>query len=103
MTLHVDLISEDFDVVRTIADDFGLDTYISHFRNSGYELLRFLDPYGDTIFNREQRLPLKAELERFRDSLNSGQDELRLWLDRVVGLVNECHALVHHYVRFRGM
>jgi hypothetical protein len=60
--------------------------------------LRFIDPYGDTIFNRLQIPHLVAELQALRANVN---DALVQHLEGVLELIRGVHE-PHLYVRFRG-
>lgn len=61
--------------------------------------LRFIDPYGHTVFNRAQCKVLSEEW-----ALASSQCplELRSWWERVERLILTCRDDVHLYVRFVG-
>lgn len=75
--------------------------------------LQFIDPYGDTVFNRLQLPVLRRELEALRrlitatskalDSRDLSTEELCNHLERLVALVDEALARSpHHFVRFLG-
>ncbi len=62
--------------------------------------LRFIDPYGDTVFNRIQLPLLISELQRARQDLPGGASPTHL--DSVLALVRKAEDEVHTYVRFLG-
>ena len=67
---------------------------------AGTTCLRFIDPYGDTTFNRLQ-IPvligeLKSALEKVRD--NEIKDHLR----RVIDLAEKSRDKVHTHLKFYG-
>lgn len=62
--------------------------------------LRFVDPYGETIFNQVQIPVLLAELET---AVRSCQDtETRVHGEKLISLVASTVDEVHTYVRFIG-
>jgi hypothetical protein len=61
---------------------------------------RFIDPYGDAIFNQSQLPTLSTELTALRDSTE--QLEVRSHLDHILRLVEGAHRHVHTYVWFIG-
>ena len=62
--------------------------------------LRFIDPYGDTVFNRVQLPDLIRELEGARRYLPDGAAPTHI--DSVLALVRKAEDEVHTYVRFLG-
>ena len=68
--------------------------------NSEFPMLRHIDPYGDTIFNRPQMQDVLPELEQLL-SLESEQEARRL-LEGVLRLARSCSAEPHLYLRFVG-
>lgn len=61
--------------------------------------LRFLDPYGDTIFNQQQLPILLSELDAYCAALPDGElaaigAELALFLRRAVGQLHTCVRFV---------
>jgi len=72
---------------------------ISQAAEASFPLLRFVAPYGDTVFNRLQAAELVTELHRFEALL--GADE-RGFLRAAIQLAEHCAASPHHYLRFEG-
>ena len=62
--------------------------------------LRFIDPYGDTVFNRIQLPLLISELQHARQDLPGGASPAHI--DSVLALVRRAEDEVHTYVRFLG-
>jgi hypothetical protein len=62
--------------------------------------LRFIDPYGDTVFNKPQLPVLEMELRELLKTISipALQESLRRIIDLVVKARNE----VHVYIKFRG-
>jgi hypothetical protein len=65
-----------------------------------FPLLRFVDPYGDTVFNGLQSEALIPELKRLQSRATSQQQ--RKLMERVLELAEACRSSVHHYLVFVG-
>lgn len=63
-------------------------------------LLRYIDPYGDTVFNALQVPDLLDDLQKLGSSLSSGED--REVLGRIVSLCKQSLEEPHRYVKFVG-
>ena len=62
--------------------------------------LRFIDPYGNTVFNQSQLPVLLAELEGLRAGLV--EPDLMSVLDELLRFIGRAIDQVHNYVRFVG-
>ena len=62
--------------------------------------LQFIDPYGDTIFNRLQVSTLIAEFEALRADILD--PELHAHVGSVIAYIQMVRGLVSQYVRFVG-
>ena len=65
-----------------------------------YPLLRFIDPYGDTIFNRPQMVPFLEEWGRLEQLAQ--QNSQRAQWDAIKRMAVRCHSEPHTYLRFVG-
>lgn len=70
--------------------EFGQDT----------KLLKYIDPYGDTIFNRIQMDDLITELSELLNT--HGFKYPNNYLKEIIELAIECKNSVHKYIRFYG-
>ena len=61
--------------------------------------LRFVDPFGDTVFNAAQAAVLSREVEARLGSAGEGDGET---LARIVELAERCAGEVHRYLWFVG-
>lgn len=61
--------------------------------------LRFIDPFGDTVFNRAQCTVLLEELKSLRAAANA---DARAYIDNVLRFTNSVSRGVHTFVRFVG-
>lgn len=68
--------------------------------DASYSCLRFVDPYGDTVFNRLQAAAAIGEWDRLRSSF-VGKDPEALW-SSVREVLIRCSEEPHTYVRFIG-
>jgi hypothetical protein len=66
---------------------------------SSTHCLQFIDPYGDTTFNRYQTRVLLKELAAVRDGVDSAT---RDYLDKILHVANLANAEPHLYVKFIG-
>jgi len=87
----LDRISDDGDLVGQI---------LAAARTEDSACLRFVDRYGDTVFNQPQIPVLVAELEAVPDdNLNS---DARTHRQKIVGLATRARSKVHTYLKFYG-
>ena len=63
-------------------------------------VLRFVDPYGDTVLNQAQLLELLAEVEARRAEITDLST--RRALDGLIQFLTPCAGQVHTYVRVIG-
>lgn len=68
--------------------------------DGAYSCVRFIDPYGDTIFNPRQAVVMVEEWDRLEDSF-SERDAGTLWGD-VRKLIVRCSEEPHIYLKFIG-
>lgn len=101
MGLSVILEGESGDRMETIHDPINyLHTLLPTPDDETYQCLRFVDWYGDTIFNRVQMECVLRDLGRMRSGARS-QEELSL-LGEIGRLCERCRQEPHLYVRFSG-
>jgi hypothetical protein len=68
--------------------------------DQSFLLLQYIDPYGNTIFNRQQMPEVEKEIDiLLGGTLTAEQREIRA---RIRALATECHGRVHMFLRFRG-
>jgi hypothetical protein len=79
----------------------GIDVPIELFprvEDRRFECLRFVDPYGDAIFNTVQLPFLKADLNLVRE-LNPSMEHV---VCSILELVSLCEDVPHRYLRMIG-
>ncbi len=67
---------------------------------ASYLLLRYVDPYGDTVFNQLQMDDLLRDIDTAEHLASS--DVERRGLDRLRVIAQRCRSSVHLYVWFVG-
>ena len=78
-------------IITKIVEDFDLKSFCCW---------RFVDLYGDTIFNLFQMEKLKEESEVIKKQTND--KEIQKFLDDLISLVEEGQKEPHQYLRFFG-
>ena len=73
---------------------------LSDFADSAYSCVRFIDPYGDAVFNRLQAIVMIEEWDRLRHSFQERNAET-VWSD-VRKLIVRCSEEPHTYLKFIG-
>ena len=101
MGLSVSLESSDGGCLAKVTDERNLlGKILPPGDGRAFPLLRFIDPYGDTVFNRLQMESLLLELERIgAPSLGQGEREL---LSKIAELARRGRAEPHLVLKFRG-
>jgi hypothetical protein len=78
----------------------GFDDLLPEDDDLSFALLRHVDRYGDTVFNRSQMPDLLAEVERL--TLSATQPATRHGLERLRVIAERCRDGTHLYVWFIG-
>jgi len=73
---------------------------LAHPDDLRFTCLRFVDPYGDTVFNRVHLVPLLEDLRLLRESCNSSQEESVL--NQIEALIERCRGEPHLYLKLIG-
>lgn len=102
MGIEVAWVDETHEKIRVIEDPHGRLTsfFTSDLSTLGPTCLRFVDPWGDTVFNQSQIPVLLAELRAV--SAASTQPELCAHIEQLVGLVQQSIEQMHTYIKFIG-
>ena len=78
----------------------ALDRVLPVFEDASFPLLRFIDPYGDTLFNGNQMHGFLTEWDRIILTLGNGDD--RKFFLRVREMAEKCKEKPHVFLRFIG-
>jgi hypothetical protein len=77
-----------------------VERFLPHFEAQDFPCLRFVDPYGDTVFNQFQITQVISELEKV--SGQKHEPEVERHLRAVLDFVRQATGKVHTYIRFYG-
>lgn len=102
--VDVAIVDEEGAVVRQLADDTVIcafnDVLAKYSSDPDFCCLRFVDPYGDTIFNSLQAEVVSQELSSVVKRLEISED--RVAVEVVRALADEVMKSVHLYLKFLG-
>ncbi len=71
-----------------------------HLNDHRFSCLRFVDPYGDTVFNHYQVAPLLEDLRLLRQLCDITQHETAI--QQVEALIERCQTEPHLYLKLIG-
>jgi len=100
MSFTINLETEDGKIINSIDDNDLLKKYIPEINNKEFYCLKYLDVYGDTVFNKLQMDDLNIELKRIQEKNKS--DEIGLLIEKLFELIEKCKNEVHLYLKFYG-
>ena len=100
MGISIRLEDEHGNVEETLDWPTGLDRLLPEYEDESFPCLRFVDPYGDTLFNRMHMPTLLRELDRLHQRANTDTEHSHL--SEIGRLAERCLSEVHLYLRFCG-
>jgi hypothetical protein len=101
MGLFIALETESGEKIQSIEDTKNILHQLLPLQvDESYKLLRFVDWYGDTIFNRIQMEALIADITLLLKKVHS-QEEIDLMLN-IVKMCKRCSDEQHLYVKIYG-
>src|SRR5262245_52699483 len=77
-----------------------VERFLPAFESADFPCLRFVDPYGDTVFNQFQIEQVTQELEALAGRQH--EPEVDRHLRAVLDFVRAARGQVHTYIRFYG-
>jgi hypothetical protein len=98
--MTVELRDEQGETLSQIIGDTALAKLIPPVADRSSDLLRFVDPYGDTVLNRLQAGVFAAELRSRSENLANAAE--RHAIESIVELAERCANEVHTYIWFVG-
>jgi hypothetical protein len=99
MGLMIRLEEEEGYEIAFIEETELLKPLIPSLDEEGYELLGYVDPYGDTIFNWSQAELLINDLERAKGLKANSAEAVEL-LECIILLARQCAEQPHLYLKF---
>jgi hypothetical protein len=99
MGIDLNLQDENGELIEQVADPQGeFARLIRDFSDESTICLRFIDPYGDTIFNQNQLPVLLEELRK----LQSKSGDSSALIATMIDFVKRASGKVHTYCCFSG-
>lgn len=68
--------------------------------DKGYCCVKYIDRYGDTVFNRLQMIDFIAEMGVMREKTQD--EDTKTVIDEIIQLAEKCKAKPHLYIKFYG-
>jgi hypothetical protein len=90
------LEDEDGEQLDRLSKEFTT-SYIDESSNYAFRVLKYLDPYGDTIFNTLQAKDLLTDLKLLKEI-----EKDNVFIDSIIAIVTKCTISPHTYVVFYG-
>jgi hypothetical protein len=101
MGINVRLQTERGELIEEMIDwNETVSTFITHWDDTSFCCLRFIDEYGDTVFNTLQMESFLTEWERVSDRIET--DEQRNVWNQVKTFAERCQKQSHTYLKFIG-
>ncbi len=101
MALEIALVDEKGQKIQSVHDRYGLlIPLIERGTDENSQCLRFIDPYGDTVFNRLQLSQLLRELNQL-EAITKDDQEHEL-IRKIEDLVTRGQGDTHLYIKFYG-
>jgi hypothetical protein len=100
MSLTINLETEDGKILTSICDNNLLQESIPTIEDEKFYCLKYIDLYGDTVFNRLQMDDLIKELLIVK--AESKSTDLSDFIGVLVDLAKKCKNDVHLYLKFYG-
>jgi len=96
MSWTVTLTDENHIEIESLKEEFVSKILSDSSTHKVFYLIKYLDPYGDTVFNHLQIDDLIIDLKKLREiSVNKAIDE-------IINLALKCKSTQHSYLIFYG-
>src|SRR5262249_42097766 len=100
MGINLYLQDESGQILESLLDPANMLTALVSEAGTGHShLIRYIDPYGDTIFNQLQMAPLIEELDIAADNTTPAVAQ---HIQKATRLAVTCRDGVHLYLKFCG-
>jgi hypothetical protein len=94
-------VTEDGEPIEAIYDEHNLlHRILPSYTDYSYQFLRFIDWYGDTVFNRMQMEVFLSEWKRLYSKVKTKEE--MILLKKIEKLAEICQEEIHLYLKFYG-
>jgi hypothetical protein len=83
--------------IESLGKEFSLKSFDNVIKSNDFKLIKYIDPYGDTVFNRLQMNDLISDLEFIVQIEPDNQ-----LVNEIVLLAQKCLSQPHMYLTFYG-
>lgn len=97
MAWTVILENEKKEPVKVLSEEFYSSYLSSEETKDGFLLLKYLNPYGDTIFNSLQCADLISDLEQLKKEKSNTST-----IESIIEMATQCMTMPHTYIVFYG-
>ncbi len=102
MGLVINLQDEEGETEEVVCDDHNLlHQILPTLDNNSYQLLKYVDWYGDTVFNVLQMKLFLEEIDRLIIQESNSPEKVEI-LNKIKLLGKKCQNRVHRYIKFIG-
>lgn len=101
MGIDVYLETEDGTVIAELSDPQNIIKHLIPLDDAHFPLLRYVDLYGDTVFNRLQMDQVLAELKQLKKNVSRSSEEVK-YITAIEDMAHRCRSEPHLYLKFRG-
>lgn len=97
MAWTVILENEKKEPVKVLNDEFYSSYLSDEEKQKSLLLLKYLNPYGDTVFNSLQCADLISDLEQLKED-----NSLTMKIESIIEMAKQCMGMPHTYIVFYG-
>jgi hypothetical protein len=94
MAWTIILENEEREQIESSNMEYFLNALLDPSNNEGFKLVKYLDPYGDTVFNHLQMDDLIFDFKKIRDS------DYNENVEKIIQLALKCKSEPHTYLAF---
>jgi hypothetical protein len=96
----INLQDELGEIIDTLDDNGLLCSFLPAVEHKNYYCVKYIDQWGDTVFNRLQMDDLKNEIIKITEE--SQNKKVKDLVKNIVELIEKCKKEAHTYVKFVG-
>lgn len=97
MSWIIILEDEDGERIASLSEEFAIRSFNDIVSSKDFRLIKYLDPFGDTFFNKLQMKDLILDLE----DIAKIEPDNKL-IDEIISLAKKCLNQQHLYIAFYG-